>query len=283
MSGSGLPWWLNVKDSACNAGDMGSFSGSGRSHGEGNGNPLQYSCLKNPMDRGVWRATVHRVQRVRHDWVTEQAHTMTGSWNTMRLQVIRTRPGGWHKELKQGISQVSGRSEGIQLHRFWNLHWRKHRRETARETRLCSMECCLYPQPHTPTSRSSSGAPWVLHSLLDTSLPSGKLSPDRKSSPWLSLDHITCLVMTLLPDSTLVLLGLLGTLDFSSCAHHSWDEPPVPSSLGFTYIPCMSCSLTLILYQLCLRAGLVAYCMCMAMKKEATKITLKFKEQWCSH
>ena len=45
-----LPWWLSGKASACNAGDMGSIPGSGRSHGEENGNPLQYSCLKNSMD-----------------------------------------------------------------------------------------------------------------------------------------------------------------------------------------------------------------------------------------
>ena len=44
----------NSKESSCNAGDLGSIPGSGRSSGEGNGNPLQYSCLKNFMDRGVW-------------------------------------------------------------------------------------------------------------------------------------------------------------------------------------------------------------------------------------
>ena len=49
------------KASACNAGDLGSIPGSGRSPGEGNGNPLQYSCLENSMDRGAWQATVHRV------------------------------------------------------------------------------------------------------------------------------------------------------------------------------------------------------------------------------
>ena len=43
-----------VKESAYTAGDLGLFSGSGRSPGEGNGNPLQYSCLKNPMDGGAW-------------------------------------------------------------------------------------------------------------------------------------------------------------------------------------------------------------------------------------
>ena len=47
--------------SACKAGDLGSIPGLGRSPGEGNGNPLQYSCLENPMDRGAWWATVHRV------------------------------------------------------------------------------------------------------------------------------------------------------------------------------------------------------------------------------
>ena len=52
-----------VKASACNARDLGSISGLGRSPGEGNGNPLQYSCLENPMDRGAWWATVHGVAK----------------------------------------------------------------------------------------------------------------------------------------------------------------------------------------------------------------------------
>ena len=57
----GLPWWLSAKESTCNAGDPGSFSGLGRSPGRGHGNPLQYSCLENLMDRGAWRATVRGV------------------------------------------------------------------------------------------------------------------------------------------------------------------------------------------------------------------------------
>ena len=48
-----LPWWHSGKESACNAGDTGSIPGSEISPGEGNGNPLQYSCLENPMDRGA--------------------------------------------------------------------------------------------------------------------------------------------------------------------------------------------------------------------------------------
>ena len=56
-----LPWWLSDKESACNAGDVGSVPGLGRSPGEGNGNLLQYSCLENCMDRGAWQATVHGV------------------------------------------------------------------------------------------------------------------------------------------------------------------------------------------------------------------------------
>ena len=47
------------KESACNAGDLGSIPGLGRSPGGGHGNPLQYSCLENPMDGGAWWATVH--------------------------------------------------------------------------------------------------------------------------------------------------------------------------------------------------------------------------------
>ena len=59
------------KESACNAEDLGSISRLGRSSVEENGNRLQYSCLENPMDRGVWRATVHGVTRVGHDLATK--------------------------------------------------------------------------------------------------------------------------------------------------------------------------------------------------------------------
>ena len=52
------------KESACSAGDLGFISGSGRSPGVGNGNPLQYSCLENSMDRGDWRAIEQRSVRV---------------------------------------------------------------------------------------------------------------------------------------------------------------------------------------------------------------------------
>ena len=57
------PGGSEVKASACNAGDLGSIPGSGRSPGEGNGNPLQYSCLENPMDGGAWWATVNGVAK----------------------------------------------------------------------------------------------------------------------------------------------------------------------------------------------------------------------------
>ena len=53
------PGGSDGKESSCNVEDLGSIPGSGRSPGEGNGNPLQYSCLENSMDRGAWRAIVH--------------------------------------------------------------------------------------------------------------------------------------------------------------------------------------------------------------------------------
>ena len=64
VRGKGFPGGSNDKDSACDAGDLGSVPGSGRSPGEGNGNPHQYSCLENSMDRGAIGS-----QRVRHDRV----------------------------------------------------------------------------------------------------------------------------------------------------------------------------------------------------------------------
>jgi len=62
---------LAMQETACNAGDLGLIPGSGRSPGEGNDNPLQYSCLGNPMERGNWKATVHRVTRIGHDLATK--------------------------------------------------------------------------------------------------------------------------------------------------------------------------------------------------------------------
>ena len=61
----GFPGGSDGKESACNAGDLSSVPGSERSPGEGKGNPLQYSCLENSMDGGVWRATVHGVTKSR--------------------------------------------------------------------------------------------------------------------------------------------------------------------------------------------------------------------------
>ena len=61
----GFPGGSDGKASAYDAGDPGSIPGWGRSPGEGNGNPLQYSCLENPMDGGAWWATVHGVAKSR--------------------------------------------------------------------------------------------------------------------------------------------------------------------------------------------------------------------------
>ena len=61
----GFPGGSDSVGSTCKAGDMDSMPGSGRSHGEGNGNPLQYSGLGNRLDRGVWQATVHEVTKSR--------------------------------------------------------------------------------------------------------------------------------------------------------------------------------------------------------------------------
>jgi len=60
----GLTGGSDGKESACNEGDTSSIPGSGRSPGGGHGNPLQYSCPENPMDRGAWRATVHQVSKI---------------------------------------------------------------------------------------------------------------------------------------------------------------------------------------------------------------------------
>ena len=69
---SGFLGGSDSKVSILNAGDLGSIPGSGRSPGEGHGNPLQYSCLENPMDRGAWWATIHGVAKSRTLDMTEK-------------------------------------------------------------------------------------------------------------------------------------------------------------------------------------------------------------------
>ena len=69
----GFPGGSVVTNLPANAGDVSLIPGLGRSPGEENGNPLQYSCPGEPMDRGAWRATVHGVTRVGHDLTTKTA------------------------------------------------------------------------------------------------------------------------------------------------------------------------------------------------------------------
>ena len=89
------------KESACNAGDLGSIPGSGRSPGEGHGNPLQDPCLENPMDRGAWWATVHRVARVGHSLATKPPPPPSSESAKLKVQypclVPRTQLQAWHQ------------------------------------------------------------------------------------------------------------------------------------------------------------------------------------------
>ena len=73
MATLGFPGGSDGKESTCNAGDLGSFPGLGRSPREGNGNPLQYSGLENFMDRGVWQATIHGVA----EWETTEGLSLS--------------------------------------------------------------------------------------------------------------------------------------------------------------------------------------------------------------
>ena len=77
-----VPGGSDGKESAFNGRDPGSIPGSGRSPGEGNGNPLQYSCLENSMDRGAWWATVHGVAK---SW-TQLSNCHTHSWCKEQMQ-----------------------------------------------------------------------------------------------------------------------------------------------------------------------------------------------------
>ena len=71
----GFPGGWDSKEFACNAGDLGSITGLGKSPGEENGHPLQYFCLENPMDRGAWWSTVHWVTKIRTQMNDKHNHS----------------------------------------------------------------------------------------------------------------------------------------------------------------------------------------------------------------
>ena len=88
---NGLPWWLSGKESTCNAGDLGSISGSGRTPGEGTGNPLQYSGLENLHEQRSLVGYSPWGQRVRHDSVTKHAHILETDQSTQSLHILGSR------------------------------------------------------------------------------------------------------------------------------------------------------------------------------------------------
>ena len=99
------------KESACSAGDLDWIPGSGRFPGERNGNPLQYSCLENPMDRGAWRAIVHGVTGVEHDLATK-SHTI----HEHGLSIYLVLPDLNHKSCTPGLPVHHQLLEPTQTH-----------------------------------------------------------------------------------------------------------------------------------------------------------------------
>ena len=91
--GSVVKKLLAIQETTCNAGDTGSIPGLGKSPGEGKGNPHQYSCLRNPMVRGVLWATVHGVTRVGHDLATKSPCIIIGPMNAAFVAQFLPRKG----------------------------------------------------------------------------------------------------------------------------------------------------------------------------------------------
>ena len=144
----GLPWWFSGKESACNAGDIGSILGSGRSSGEGNGSPLQYCCLGNPMDRRASWAMGS--QTGRHDWVTSLTHSEDRNFSKVSLSLSLSHPKetNWH-EFYRCTEINSANNLGEFGHRFipcWASTW-----EHSPANTLIS---ALFPEQGTQLSKA---------------------------------------------------------------------------------------------------------------------------------
>ena len=112
----GFPCSSVSKESAYNAGDLGLIPGSGRSTGEGNGSPFQYSCLENAMDRGAWQAIVHVVARTGHDLATKPIPHIFLYGASLGAQMVKNPPAmwetwvqslGWEDPLEKGMATHS--------------------------------------------------------------------------------------------------------------------------------------------------------------------------------
>ena len=127
-----------VKSPLANAGDMGSIPGLGRSPGEGNGHPLQYSCLENPMDRGAWQARVHRVVKSRTR--LKQLRTNAGSCSTSILYLVSESwmSCSWSRDNKIYFTEL--------LQELHEMKYAKHRERCLVNYRgSTNVSSCLFP------------------------------------------------------------------------------------------------------------------------------------------
>ena len=121
----GFPGGSGGKESACNVGDLGSILGVGRFPGEGNGNPLQYSCLENPMDRGAWKFTVHGVAKSR-----TRLSDFTLPYHSAPQRKIRC--FSYHFYLQN-------RSEKLYMWKMWWVTGQHNLAKSAWENTICSV------------------------------------------------------------------------------------------------------------------------------------------------
>ena len=123
-----LPGGISGKESACQARDTSSIPGSGRPPGERNGNPLQYSCLENPMDRGAWQATVHRVAKsqTRLTWLSTHAHMSQKDYEQMTMMCVTSELSEAYKSGNPGSHELRG-DDRISKERNPGFRW--HKRE----------------------------------------------------------------------------------------------------------------------------------------------------------
>ena len=166
---SGVPSSSDGKESASNAGDLGSIPGLGRSPGEGNDNPLQYPCLENPMDRGAWWATVHGAAE---SDTTEFSLQLSGQ------------PDGWTSKRHR----VSPASRGPAV---WTA---RPMDQQASPCELCfprnrSAAPSLGPHPSPAASRTPCCLPWKNAAAFWPGPPSGAQSIPEASTRHVSNRH----------------------------------------------------------------------------------------------
>ena len=225
LEGVGFPGGSVVKNPPASARDMDSIPGSGRSSGGGNGNPLQYSCLGNPMDRDAWQVTVHRVTKNQtrlHNW---HAHKHMGVTVSLSLQqnysqVFSVSAGPWKTDSRWRLAAGSLLGSSFWINKSWSKEARlRKERERDRERGRLNFQ---FSSVQLLSCDSLFATPWTAAHQASLSITNSQSLPKHMSiESVMPSNHLILCRPLLLPPSIFPSIRVFSN---ESALHNRWPK-----------------------------------------------------------